>query len=85
VTRTIKLDLKGPSGRIELDGQDISKHVRAVDLKGDARTGAEVILFLTPLQVIAETDGVIKIPAEMEEILEKLGWTPPGSCALGCR
>jgi len=85
VTKTIKLDLNGPSGRIELDGQDISKHVRAVDLKTEAGHFAEVTLFLTPLLVTAEADAVIKIPAEVEEILEKLGWTPPGSCAQGCR
>jgi len=85
VTKTIKLDFEGSKQRVELDGQDISKHVSSATLTAKAGHFAEVTLSLTPLQVAAEADAVIKIPAEMEEILMELGWTPPGNCAGGCR
>lgn len=86
--KTIKLELvsAGRNGTINLDGQDISKYVSAVTV--DARAGhhTSVTLDLAPLLVNLKADEVkVTLPTELEDLLERLGWTPPGSCAQGCR
>lgn len=68
----------GIDSKLELDGRDISNHVRGLTL--DAAVGAPVRVTLDiPVHKVAqfEGDAVIGLTLEMEEILIGLGWTPP--------
>lgn len=76
----------GHKSKIELDGQDISKHVRSITLTATAGEFTKVSLDLTPVHVHVQADQIqAEVSAELEDILEALGWTSPGSCAQGCR
>jgi hypothetical protein len=83
---TVDLGPIGHNGKIELDGKDISKYVRSVTVTATAGEFTKASLELTPVAVRVRGNQIQAVVSpELEEILEALGWTPPGSCAQGCR
>lgn len=82
----IELGLTGANGQIYLNGRNISEHIRAFTLKGSASGMTTLDLELSPNLTTVRADEVkVTLPPEVEDILEEAGWTPPGSCAQGCR
>jgi hypothetical protein len=76
----INIDLGpiGHRGRIELDGQDISKYVRSVTVTATAGEFTKASLDLSPVAVRVQGKEIqTVVSSELEEILEALGWTPP--------
>jgi hypothetical protein len=77
--------------RVEVDGQDISAAVRSVTVRYERnhRADVEIELLANTVELTEfakeETKTVLSLPPGVEDALTTLGWTPPNTCAGGCR
>ena len=78
IRRTVKVDTKGPSGTLELDGVDISNALSGFAVQ--QRAGHLAKVTLEPL-VVEYTghhgEALVHIAPEARDLLISLGWTPP--------
>jgi hypothetical protein len=78
---TINLNANG-IGSLHLDDEDVSRYTRGFTL--DARVGEMPFLRLDVLPtrgLVYEGDVAVNVIGEMRDLLQKLGWTPPGGAA----
>lgn len=77
--------------RVEVDGHDISAAVRSVTVRyeRDCRAEVEIELLADTVEIAdltsETTKTVLSLPSDVEDALTTLGWTPPNTCAGGCR
>lgn len=63
--------------KVELDGADISRLVRSVSIDAEAGVIPSVRLELAVFEVESVAEGKIHIASGTEDLLVRLGWTPP--------
>ena len=83
-----EITVKGPMGRISLDGHEVSTAVRSLKLTAGAGEMPTLMLELLPGAVhVNASDGKLLLEPGVVEILEAAGWTAPGKCAAheACR
>lgn len=67
------------TGRIEVDGVDMSSAVCGVELKSHVGSGTEVTLHLASVNgLTGEFDASVGLPDKARDALIRLGWAPPG-------
>jgi hypothetical protein len=73
-----EIELHGPSGRILLDGQDVSHGVRGVTLNHTIGHMPELEIDVVALDASTmEGEARIIIPEATAAVLKAIGWTPP--------
>ena len=79
--RKVRLELHGRTGRLEVDGVDLTESVTDLKLTWDDRTRApELVVTLAIVDLKSATDDARLVMApETEAALHALGWTPPES------
>lgn len=63
--------------KVTLDGEDISRFVRAVSIDADVSNAPSVRLDLAVFEIESATEAKIHIAPGTEDLLARLGWTPP--------
>lgn len=80
--RTVKIEHRSPvDASVEIDGHDVSNVVRGYRVEHTVGELPRVTLdVLSPIArtTLADKHVVVDLPAETEEALVLLGWTPPG-------
>ena len=76
----LKIATTSPVGRatIELDGEQIQHGVRGVAVRLEVGELNQATLELVAPEVEAEGEFQIMLPEETQDLLKRLGWTPPG-------
>ena len=79
--RKVRLELHGRTGRLEVDGVDLTESVTDLELTWDDRTRApELVVTLAIVDLKSATDDARLVMApETQAALHALGWTPPES------
>lgn len=74
----VELNLKGDGrGSITIDGVDWSNAIRGIELSSEVGDTTTMTVHLTAPTVDGEWDARLRLPAAVQELLIKLGWTPP--------
>ena len=73
----VQISSDGVTGRLHLDGQDISQVLDGVDLKLRPGCLPEVTLGVIVHDLTTEVEAKVVIPQETHDLLVRLGWTPP--------
>lgn len=63
--------------KVTLDGEDISHLVRAISIDTAAGDPSSVTLELAVSEIETAAETKIRIAAGTEDLLVRLGWTPP--------
>lgn len=70
----------GGSGRVAVDGVDVSALTTSLVVFADPKFGPKVVLELaSPLLKLASDAAAVDIGSETRDFLAKLGWTPPAA------
>jgi len=77
----VRLELHGGTGRLEVDGVDLTSSVTDIELQWNDRTRSpELVVTLAIVELKSETDDARLVLAPgTEAALRALGWTPPES------
>lgn len=79
MTHTIKIDMDGPSGTFEIDGQEVSKAVASFTVAYSDPASlprVEVGLVATSM-LLAGVDADVVLDPDSHGLLLLLGWLPP--------
>ncbi len=63
---------------VELDGQDVSNGLSGLDLRLHVGDLSSATLKLVAPMFEVDGEFQIHLPEETQELLKRLGWTPPG-------
>lgn len=74
---SIEVGRIGASGKIKLDGVDISTGVSGLILVANVREVTQLYLDILPSISVVEAEVRVRLTPEVEKILEAAGWTPP--------
>ena len=72
----IKLNSAG-HGSLVIDGTDVSNVVVGFTLYAQPRSGAQLLLELSHLDITVEADIAVDLPEDVRAALLALGWQPP--------
>jgi len=77
----VRLELHGGTGRLVVDGVDLTSSVTDIELQWNDRTRSpELVVTLAIVELKSETDDArLVLAPRTEAALRALGWTPPGS------
>ncbi|WP_030387060.1 hypothetical protein [Streptomyces sp. NRRL S-241] len=77
--RHVRLSLHPSGGRAEINGHDVSRAVRGIELTQEVGSPPRLTLDLALDQVTVEGVAVLVMAPRVEQLLEAFGWTRPSA------